>query len=247
MVELIIGDLTQIDVILALFTGLGGGVILAVAYIMAERGIDRWKPRKLVHIGMGSIIALTVHSYTSISGPSLAAGIFLTILMYAWAHKSSLISELLVAGSRENESSLNTFASGFMGMVAFVLAFLMFFQHPEIFSAAILAVAWGDAAGEVVGRSVGGTFVSRKFNGKSIEGSLGVYAMTMVSVLVAMVLYSVDRCPLCYIPQIAFIGLVIMLIELFSVGWTDNFFIPLVTALLMWVLIFPEMSLFALF
>ncbi|MFW9919447.1 MAG: hypothetical protein ACFFED_07595 [Candidatus Thorarchaeota archaeon] len=244
MVELIIGELTQTDIILALFTGLAGGIILALAYVMAERGVDHWKPRKMVHIGMGSIIALTVHAYATISGPALAAGIFLTILMYAWAHKSDLIAELLVAGSRENESSLNTFASGFMGMIAFMVAFLLFFQRPEIFVAAILAVAWGDAAGEVVGRSVGGTISSRKFRGKSVEGSFGVWTMTIVSIMVAMFLYSIDACPLCVIGQIAVIGIVIMIIELFSIGWTDNFLIPLATAFLMWLLIFPGMPLF---
>ncbi len=243
MVELIIGELTEIDVILALFTGLAGGIILASAYVMAEKGVSKWKPRKMVHIGMGSIIALTVHAYATISGPALAAGIFLTILVYAWAHKSDLITELLVAGSRENESSLNTFASGFMGMIAFVVSFLIFFQRPEIFVAAILAVAWGDAAGEVVGRSVGGTILKRRFRGKSVEGSFGVWAMTVVSILVAMFIYS-DACPLCVLIQIALIGIVIMILELFSIGWTDNFLIPLATAFLMWLLIFPSMPLF---
>lgn len=243
MVELYFGELTPVDVMLALFTGLVGGLILAIAYIIAERGVEHWKPRKLVHIGMGSIIALTAHAYATLSGPALAAGIFLTILMYAWAHKSSLIGELLVAGSRENESSFNTFASGFMGMVAFVVAFLVFFNRPEIFVAAILAVAWGDAAGEIVGRSVGGTISARRFRGKSIEGSFGVWAMTVVSILVAMLMYHTDVCPFCVLPQIAGIGLAIMGIELFSRGWTDNFVIPLATSILMWVLIYPGMPL----
>jgi dolichol kinase len=243
MVELYFGEPTPFDVMLALFTGLAGGLILAIAYIIAERGVEHWKPRKLVHIGMGSIIALTAHAYATLSGPVLAAGIFLTILTYAWAHKSSLITELLIAGSRENESSSNTLASGFMGMIAFVVAFLFFFSRPEIFVAAILAVAWGDAAGEIVGRSVGGTISARRFRGKSVEGSFGVWAMTTVSILVAMLMYHSDVCPFCVLPQIAVIGVAIMSVELFSRGWTDNFVIPLATSVLMWLLIYPGMSL----
>ena len=244
MVELYFGDLTTIDIFLALFTGIAGGIVLAVAYKLAESGVDHWKPRKLVHISMGSIIAFTVHFYVTLSGPAFAAGIFLTILFYSWAHKSDLITALLVAGSRENESSLNTFASGFMGIVAFVVAFLVFFQRPTIFVAAILAVSWGDAAGEVVGRSLGGMISSRRYKKKSIEGSLGVWAFSFLSILVAIAIHSADICPLCFIPQIVLIGFAIMLTEVLSIGWTDNFLIPLITALLVWQFIFPGMPLF---
>ncbi|MFW9849375.1 MAG: hypothetical protein ACFFF4_09550 [Candidatus Thorarchaeota archaeon] len=244
MVELYFGDLTPIDVGLALFTGIAGGIVLAAAYILAESGVDHWKPRKLVHISMGSIIAFTVHFYTTLSGPAFAAGIFLTILFYAWAHKSDLITDLLVAGSRENESSLNTFASGFMGMIAFMIAFLVFFQRPTIFVAAILAVSWGDAAGEVVGRSLGGTILSRKYKKKSIEGSLGVWGISILAIIVAIALHSSDVCPICFLPQIVLIGLAIMLTEVLSIGWTDNFFIPIITAILVWQFIFPGMPLF---
>ncbi|MHA1909318.1 MAG: hypothetical protein ACW98Y_18620 [Candidatus Thorarchaeota archaeon] len=244
MVELYFGDLTTIDIFLALFTGIAGGIVLAVAYKLAESGVDHWKPRKLVHVSMGSIIAFTVHFYATLSGPSFAAGIFLTILFYAWAHKSDLITDLLVAGSRENESSLNTFASGFMGMVAFMLAFLVFFQRPTIFVAAILAVSWGDAAGEVVGRSLGGAITSKRYKKKSLEGSLGVWSVSILVVLVAIVIHSTDICPLCFLPQIVLIGFAIMLTELLSIGWTDNFFIPIVTAVLVWQFIFPGMPLF---
>lgn len=243
MVELYFGELTTFDIILALFTGLAGGIVLAVAFKLSARGVPHWKPRKLVHISMGSIIGLTAHMYATLSGPAFAAGIFLTVLVYSWAHKSSLISDLLIAGSRENESSLNTFASGFMGMIAFMTAFLLFFTEPAIFTAAILAVSWGDAAGEVVGRTIGGEFISRRYRGKSVEGSLGVLAFSMVSIMTALFVFSSDVCPLCILPQIAAIGFTIMLVELFSRGWTDNFFIPITTAVLSWLLIFPTMPL----
>jgi len=243
MVELYFGELTTIDIALALFTGIAGGLVLAISYKLADSGVEHWKPRKLVHISMGSIIAFTVHFYVTLSGPAFAAGIFLTILFYAWAHKSDLIASLLVAGSREDESSLNTFASGFMGMAAFGTAFLLFFPEPAVFVSAILAVSWGDAAGEVVGKSIGGTFSSKRHKSKSVEGSLGVWTFTILSVMTALFIFSTDVCPLCFIPHIILIGFVIMLIELLSVGWMDNFFIPLTTSILVWLLIFPSMPL----
>ncbi|OLS23627.1 MAG: hypothetical protein ThorAB25_24380, partial [Candidatus Thorarchaeota archaeon AB_25] len=151
MVDLVFGDLAFLDIAMAIATGLIASVVLTTAYYMAAKGMPNWKPRKLVHIAMGTVIAMTVVAYTNLSGPAFAVGIFLTILMYAWAHKSELIWELLIAGSREGETRLNTFAAGFMGLASFATVFLVFFSRPEIFVSSILAVSWGDAAGEVFG------------------------------------------------------------------------------------------------
>jgi dolichol kinase len=239
MVELVFGDFTALDIALASFTGLAGGVVVAIAYRMAERGVPKWKPRKLVHISMGTIIALTVMHYSNLSGPSLAAGIFLTVLLYAWAHKSDLISELLLAGSRETDKGLSTFAAGFMGMVSFATVFLLFFQRPEIIVAAILTVSWGDAAGEVIGRPYGGRVVKARYRGKSLEGTVGVILFAFLSISVSLVLYSADVLIQTVLPQVALIALVLAVLELVSVAWTDNLLLPLGAALLMWQLLFP--------
>ncbi len=244
MVEFVFGDLTFLDVIMASLTAIIGGIILAIAYIMASKGIPNWKPRKLVHISMGTIIGFTAMRYSNLSGPALAAGVFITILVYAWAHKPDLISELLIAGSREEETRLNTFASGFMGMISFMIPFLIFMVQPSIFLASILAVAWADAAGEVFGRSFGGTITNKRFRKKSIEGSIGVFIFSILAILISLTYYWGDVCPLCVFPEIVLIALVIVSTELFSTGWTDNFLIPLTTAILMWILIFPTMPLF---
>ncbi len=239
MVELIFGDFTAIDIAMAAFTGLAGGVVVAIAYKMAERGAPKWKPRKLVHITMGTIIALTVMHYSNLSGPSLAAGVFLTVLLYAWAHKSDLISELLLAGSRESDKGLSTFAAGFMGMVSFATVFLLFFQRPEIIVASILTVAWGDAAGEVIGRPYGGRVFSARYRGKSLEGSLAVVVFAFLSISTSLLLYSQDILLSTVLPQVTLITLTLAVLELLSVAWTDNLLLPLGTALMMWQLLFP--------
>ena len=243
MVDLVFGDLTPLDIGLAVATGLIVSVVLAAAYYMAAGGMPHWKPRKLVHIVMGTVIALTVVSYSSLSGPALAIGIFLTILMYAWAHKSELVWELLIAGSREEESRLNTFASGFMGLISFITVFFVFFSKPEIFVAAVLAVSWGDAAGEVIGRPFGGILFSRTYRKKSVEGGIAVLVFSVLSVVVSLILFSPDTIVLQVLPQILLIAVFTTVAELLSVGWTDNFFIPMVTAIAMWLLLFPGMAL----
>lgn len=244
MVELVFGDLAFLDIVMAIATGVIASAVLTTAYYMAASGMPKWKPRKLVHITMGTTIGMTLVAYSNLSGPAFAAGIFLTILMYAWAHKSELISELLVAGSREGESRLNTFAAGFMGLVSFGAVFIVFFRRPEIFVASILAVSWGDAAGEVIGRPFGGRFVKMKYRNKSFEGGIGVLIFTALSVITSLAVFSPDTIILAVLPQILIIALCATGAEFLSIGWTDNFFIPMITAVAMWWLIFPELVLF---
>ena len=243
MVDLAFGDLTPLDIGMAVATGLIISAVLTAAYYMAAAGMPHWKPRKLVHIVIGTIIALSVVSYSNLSGPALAIGIFLTILMYAWAHKSELVWELLIAGSREEESRLNTFAAGFMGLVSFITVFFVFFSKPAIFVAAILAVSWGDAAGEVIGRPFGGNLISRKYRNKSMEGGIAVFIFTALAVITSLILFSPDTIVLNVLPQILLIAVFTTVAEILSVGWTDNFLIPMVTALTMWLLLFPAMAL----
>ncbi|MHA2262035.1 MAG: hypothetical protein ACXAEN_06560 [Candidatus Thorarchaeota archaeon] len=244
MFEFVIGELAPLDIVMAIMTGVIGGIVLAAAFRWTKRGVEHWKPRKMVHIAMGTLVAFTVVAYSNISGPSFAAGVFLTVLIYAWAHKSDLIEELLLAGSREGETSLNTFASGFMGMAAFAATFVVFLPRPEIFVSAMLAVAWGDAAGEIVGRPFGGRLFRRPKANKSIEGALAVFVVSFLAFVVSLVIFSVDTCPLCVVPQLFVVAFAVTVIELLSVGWTDNFLIPIATAVLLWILVFPSMSLF---
>lgn len=246
MVDLIFGDLAPLDISMAIATGLIASVVLTTAYYMAAKGMSNWKPRKLVHIVMGTTIGMTLVAYSNLSGPALAAGIFLTILMYSWAHKSELVGELLIAGSREGETRLNTFASGFMGLVSFGVVFLVFFSRPEIFVASILAVSWGDAAGEVFGRPFGGKIVKRKYRDKSIEGSIGVLVFTTLSVITSLAIFSPDTVILMVLPQILIIAICSTTAEFLSIGWTDNFFIPMITAVAMWWFLFPGLVLFPL-
>lgn len=243
MVDLYIGDLVPMDILLAGVTAVIASAVLTIAYYLSARGTPKWKPRKLVHITMGTVIAFTVFSYDNLSGPAFTTGLFLTILMYAWAHKSELVWELLSAGSREGESRLNTFASGFMGVASFALVFLVFFSRPEIFAAAILAVSWGDAAGELVGRPLGGKIFKKKFKNKSVEGSIAVLLFTVVSVVASLVAHGFHLMIITVLPQILIVGILTSIAEILSVGWTDNFLIPWVTSVSMWLLLFPGIPL----
>jgi dolichol kinase len=244
MVDLSIGPLTPVDVGMAVATGIIVSVVLTTAYYLASSGRPKWKARKLVHTSMGTLVGFTLVGYSNLSGPAFAAGIFVFILFYAWAHKSELIWDLLLAGSRDEDTRAKTFMAGFMGMISFSTVFLLFFSRPEIFVTAILAVAWGDAAGEIVGRPYGGRIFKRKYRNKSVEGSIAVFIFTLLSILVSLLSYSPYTCILCIMPQILIVTILATTAEVLSIGWTDNFFIPMVTAIAMWWFVFPGIILF---
>ncbi|MBD3158406.1 MAG: hypothetical protein GF309_06395 [Candidatus Lokiarchaeota archaeon] len=243
MVQLFFGELTCMDVILAVFTGVAGATILAIAYRQHENGTESWKARKLVHVSMGTIIGLSIMSYSNLTGPLLATGIFCAFLMYAWAHNSNLIWDLLLAGSRDGEDTLGTFASGIFGLTSFGVVFLLFLNQPSILVSAILTVSWGDAAGEIIGRPFGGALIPRPFGDKSIEGMAAVFFFSVFACIASLLLYAtISIFDVAF--RILFIGFCISMLEFVSRRWLDNLLLPLGTALLMWAFIFPSMTLF---
>jgi len=243
MVDLVFGELVANDLILAIITVLAASFALGFAYKLTVKGVDNWKGRKLVHISLSTIIALTLFAYTNLTGPIFTIGLFLTVLLYAWAHHSELIYVLLVAGSRDGESNLNTFASAFMGLLGFTIVFFLFLSHTEIFIASILAVSWGDAAGEVIGRPYGGKIIKNTLKSKSVEGFIGVFIFTAFAIATAIAIHAPSISILAVWLQILVMALVIALVELISRGWQDNFLIPLFTAALMWILLYPGVPL----
>jgi dolichol kinase len=243
MVDLVFGELVVNDLFLAVVTVIAASFTLVFAYKLTVKGVENWKGRKLVHISLSTIIALTLFAYTNLTGPIFTIGLFLTILLYAWAHHSELISVLLIAGSRDGESNMNTFASAFMGLLGFTIVFFMFLSHSEIFIASILAVSWGDAAGEVIGRPYGGKIIKKALNNKSIEGFIGVFIFTAFAIITAVALHAPTISILSVWLEILIMAFVIAFVELISRGWQDNFLIPLFTAGLMWILLYPGVPL----
>nr|KXH78132.1 MAG: hypothetical protein AM324_10850 [Candidatus Thorarchaeota archaeon SMTZ1-83] len=52
-------------------------------------------------------------------------------------------------------------------------------------------------------------------------------------------MYSQDILLSTVLPQVTLIALILAVLELLSVAWTDNLLLPLGTALMMWQLLFP--------
>jgi len=64
MVELVFGNMTTMDLVMAGLTGILSFAILAMVFKMSLKGSPKWQARKIVHISLGTFIALTVPAYS---------------------------------------------------------------------------------------------------------------------------------------------------------------------------------------
>jgi dolichol kinase len=240
MVDLFFSDLTMLDICLIIIVDIVGFASLAVSCMIASRGYNKWIPRKFTHIVVSSLIALALPLYSNLTGPVLTIGIFVVGILGASAFGVNLANITLSAGTREEGSRIQTLLAAGFALVAYGLVFLLFSNYPMVFVASILAVSWGDGAGEVVGRPLG----KHKFHvwrekKKSVEGSLAVMLMTFVAIIFAHSVFPLSI-PLIYLLIIAvLVALAVAAIEVACVSWVDNVAIPLVSAFLLWYLVAP--------
>ena len=240
MVNLFFSDLSMLDIYLTIIVDIVGFASLAVSCTLASRGYKRWIPRKFTHIAMSSLIALALPVYSNLTGPALTIAIFVIGIMGASVFGINLASISLSAGTREEGSRVQTLLAAALALFAYGLVFLLFANYPMIFVASILAVSWGDGAGEVVGRPFGKhRFHVWRGKNKSVEGSLAVVLMTFIAVFFAYLIFPLSI-PLFYLLIIGIlVSITVAAIEVVCISWVDNVAIPLVSAFLLWWLVAP--------
>jgi dolichol kinase len=239
MVELLFSPLTPMDIDLIILVDVLAFASISVSCVLASQGHKKWISRKFTHVAISSIIALALPVYSSLTGPLLTIGIFL-IGLFGSSLLGLNVSDLaLSAGTRDDGSKVQTFLAAFLALIAFAAVFLSFMSIPFIFVSSILAVSWGDGAGEVVGRPFGRhKFHVWRGKTKSIEGSLGVMIMTFVGISVAFVLFPFSITLEKLIMAAVVVSLAVSVAEVLCVSWTDNVVIPLLSSFLMWFLVF---------
>ena len=107
--------------------------------------------------------------------------------------------------------------------------------RPDIFVSAILAVSWGDGAGEMIGRPFGAHTYSISGNERSLEGSGAVAIFSLVAFCVSTVLFSTIEL-IHVFPYLVITALIVAIVEAVSPLWSDNFLIPICTALMLFFL-----------
>ncbi len=139
---------------------------------------DRVQPlRKLIHLAGASFALL----YFIAPRPIVLAVAFIALLITAavewgrqrWPALERLLEWFIGSALRQGEESQPT--AGLWSMLGAFITLLLFERHIAI--PAVLFAQWGDPAAEIVGRRWGR---HRFANGKSLEGSLGLFAGSLV-------------------------------------------------------------------
>jgi phytol kinase len=223
------------------------GLILVCAYIAAVFFIsekawkgDRAVGRKMLHISIGNIVFMLFlfdHWWVEvlIAGSALVFSLLTARRMQDYL--KGLASSLNGGGSIKKACSAaikwltSVSASGAgneFGLVYYCLMFtllaFLFFKTPVVVAVGMLALAYGDGLGAVVGMKYG-RHPYRLFDKKSVEGSLAVFVGAALAIFAGMAFYGVPLQDALWMS--AAIGLVVSIVEGIAFSGLDNVAIPL--------------------
>ena len=206
---------------------------LGLSLINEKRGWGM-DTRKIVHIGIGNFVFI----WWAFSAQ--------WIMLAFFAVPFEIILILAVLGdnpiSRSKLGELSKDKGHSTGLVFYVFSIILmivfFFDHWVAASIGIVAMTYGDGFGSIAGRKFG---KHRVINGKSLEGSVGVFLASMIMsfavigffmLLSSQGLYSWDfgtSFVIWLIPPV--VGVITAVTEALCPGEFDNIFIPLLTAI----------------
>lgn len=214
--------------------GLAASYIYAFGLLLLAEVIRRWRSypqdftRKLVHIGAGmwviAVLALFDSWYIGII--PFATFILFNFLLYRFRLLRSIDADTSSPGTIY-------FAA------AITLLFLIFWPRgwPVIAVAGTMAMTWGDAFAAIIGRLWGRHRYTILGQHKSLEGSLAMFAFSLVAILLTLVLMMPGLALSSAVIASLVAALVATAIEAISPAGLDNLSVPVVTAFVVWAMI----------
>ena len=221
------------------------GLVLVYTIIIASLGIallvERVSPdtniRKIVHVGVGNFVLV----WWMFSAGWIMLAFFalpFALVLFLAMFKNNVIARGKL-GELTKEKGHTT--GLFFYVVSITVMILFFFpEHWLAASIGIVAMTYGDGMGSVVGKRFGR---HRIINGKSLEGSFGVFLGTFLSSIILSALYIWLSSNGHYVGDVsavlpiwilcAIVGLWSAFLEAVCPGEYDNLAIPISTAVLL--------------
>ena len=209
------------------------GTSLAVALALERRGSDR-DVRKVVHIGVGFFVFVWwafSENWIMFVFFALPFAVILFVAMF----KGNAVSDSKL-GDLSNNKGHRTGLFLYVLTIGILIAF--FWDHWTAATIGVVSMTFGDGMGSVIGKRYG---AHRASNGKSVEGSVGVFAATAVMSAVIILFYgwltssgyypsgdSVAIVPVWAVSVIA--GALATILEAICPGQYDNIVTPLVVS-----------------
>ena len=206
-------------------------IYVAILLLITEKILDKYPSisRKILHIMTGNIAFLLPIFETREVMAFLAAGpfILLTFLMSPHSPIKSIKGKTSGAGHG-------------MGLVYYsiswtILAYV-FFDHKEIIAIAIFAMSYGDGFASLLGSKLGKRKYKIWADEKSYFGSSVMFVFTFLMGVAALIFYNINIIYTILISLII-ISLVVTVVESITPKGLDNLSVPLIAAILYWILI----------
>ncbi len=194
-------------------------VIVSLAKFLKDRGVSSNTLRELTHTSMG-VWPLLWFLFND----------------YLWATSVPLIVTIMLALAPK--SIRRTFSEGdekHIGLVFYAFSFTVvtyfFFMRYEG-AAAIFSLAFGDGLGGLIGSRYGKhRYKIPWVKEKSIEGSLTVFFLSMLSIAISQVIFVGH---LISLPLVVLGGIFVTFIEAISPYHSDNLTIPILLSVFLW-------------
>lgn len=211
------------------------GFAYMAGYLRVKKGVKVGYTRKIFHFAIFTTAGVSMWGFGY--GPVLELGAIggLFLLITIVKGEGFILYEGI---AREEDAPDRTYylVVPFLATAAAGLLSIFFFKEWAIVG--FFVAGWGDAAGEPIGTRFGKHKVSLPFFGRtnftrSLEGSIGVFVVSMIAAGVALGLsYDYHNLSVLGIILIAFpVALVAMVTEFFSPHGADNFTVQLFAAM----------------
>lgn len=212
------------------------GLIISFAYviliIIAGEGIRKWRgcsrefTRKFVHIGAGHLAIPTVLVFKSMAYALIPSLVFIPLNYIS--RKKTLIKSM-------DETDRQTMGTVYFPASMALLIWLFWDQARYLIVAGMMLMTWGDGMAAVVGQWIGRNRYTVHGDNKSLQGSAAMFVFGWVSLLAVLAFLS----PLSPAQVLVFgtvTALFATLLEAVSIRGTDNLTVPVIPAILLFLL-----------
>ena len=213
------------DIYLSIISALFGFTMLLLLLTLRNSSLPSWGVRKIVHMIGGVYIAIIVFCFKTMLGILVAICLFILIfLILLIFSRLKILKQFFMLNCRSGENKFTFLVNTTVTLLVLFSLVIIFHDYPVCYT-----------AGEVFGRKI--PIVKYKiFNEKSLIGSLSVMIFSILSLIIAALIYGYSM-DINWLWKLLVGGIVCSIIEAVSWRWTDNLFLPITSCLFMFWLI----------
>ncbi len=197
------------------------GLVLVCGKVFEKAGKEA--SRKFIHIMLSNWWIIAMIFFDNVWMAAILP--FLFVIINYISYKFNIIKVMERNEGEENKESLGTV---YYAVSLLALSLLTFgpINNPLIGLCGIAVMGYGDGLAAIVGQSIKSPEFKIGCTKKTLAGSLTMFAVTFIIMTGFLVYTDVTF----WLPKSLFVGLLITIVEAFSIKGTDNITVPLLTS-----------------